>query len=195
MEIQYTQHERDAIGRVITQTAIYLQVREPARPIITMYINDFEKFGLTMDEIVSAYARARLDRRVRSLPIPAVILEMVRPEVSPESVVSVAIGRITSAISKFGYCNEAEARVFIGELGLVIVDRMGGWSQVCRTYGVEYDHGAFFAQASKIAHAEYEFAKAGRRNEIPELPGPAHEKVLQLLKPKSMPGSPDGEGA
>jgi len=38
---------------------------------------------------------------------------------------------ILGAIPKFGYCNWTEAKVYIGELGVKVVDRFGGWPTVC----------------------------------------------------------------
>lgn len=38
---------------------------------------------------------------------------------------------ILGAIQKFGWCNWPEAKNYIGELGVKIVDRFGGWPNVC----------------------------------------------------------------
>ncbi len=71
------------------------------------------------------------DPKVTRFPLPAVILERIRPASNPEHDALEAASRIVEAISKFGYCNPSAAEKFIGPLGWQVVRGEGGWEALC----------------------------------------------------------------
>jgi len=171
------QSQRDLLGQMITATALYYRQDIP-KSVISMYIDDLIDAGISFEDASSAYKTYRRNPKNSRFPIPANIIEIIRPQISPDAEATAASARIYQAISKFGYCNPMEAKVFIGSLGWSVVQRMGGWVRICESVGVDYDKSAFLAHAKAIAKAESEYSLAGLFNTAPALP---HEKRSEGL--------------
>lgn len=89
------------------------------------------------------YARTTKQQR---LPTPMQLEELLSPRVNPQLESINAVSRITEAVSHFGYMRGEEARLYIGDLGWVIVLRFGGWAHVCENLGVNLNLNSTFAQ-------------------------------------------------
>jgi len=78
--------------------------------------------------------RRALDTHVRKHDHFPSIREMnqaLSGKVDDDTISKVTSMNILAAIQKFGWCNWTEAKNYIGELGVKIVDRFGGWPNLC----------------------------------------------------------------
>jgi hypothetical protein len=150
------------VKEMIILTANYYQ-RTLNQPVLEMYLEDLE--GHDEEKIVQAYKTYRKDPRNKSFPLPAQILDIMNPQVSTDAQAQEIAGRITESISKFGYTGGAQAKAFIGEIGWSVVQRFGGWAEICRDHGVNIQPGQFFAQTRDMIKAKIEINKAGKSDD------------------------------
>lgn len=93
----------------------------------------------------------------------------------PNSEAFEAANRILEAIAKFGWNCPDEAKAFIGELGWTVVQRAGGWENVCAipVKQVGFIRKQYFDMALML----YNRAADGKLGIAPGLPG-AEQKVV-----------------
>lgn len=84
-----------------------------------------------------------------------------------------------SAIAKFGRNNFIQAREYVGELAWLVVERMGGWSQVCEVNSDE--KGIWIAQFRDLTQSMSRKHEHGNSNRPPELP---RVRTLTLIENK-----------
>lgn len=192
-----TQEQRNDLGQVIGATAIYYGRRDITPTVISMFIDDLYVAGLSFDEAVEGYKLYRQNSKNRFFPIPASVIEIMRPEVSPDNLAREASARIVQAITKFGYDQGASARLFIGDLGWGVVQRFGGWQYLCENVGSEINVNTFMAQARDLAIAHNELSESNVLGQPIQLPENKKQQgltsandVMKLLNFK-----PDNEGA
>jgi hypothetical protein len=143
-----TPDERKEIARVIAATAVYYG-RQMSQDVLSMMLDDLE--DLKAFEVKRAYGEYRRNPKNRQMPLPAQIREMLEPQIDPDSAAREIAARITAAIPKFGWCNGADARVYMGEVGWSVIERQGGWSYVCQHHGLDLDPSSFQAQVRELA--------------------------------------------
>lgn len=76
------------------------------------------------------------------------------------------------------------ARSELGELGLAIVDQLGGWKAVCEKANAEPD-GVFTAQTTKTAESVIAIAEVGKLFTAPALPA-TNKRLLELVEIKAL---------
>lgn len=127
--------------------------RELKPETITMMANDLREFSL--EEVRKAYEKFRKEDKLFKFPMPAQIISIIRPLPSGEDQAKEIAARITHAVSKYGYPNGKEARIYIGEIGWKIVERKGGWNYICQNLGTHaLNAGTFEAQVREQAKME-----------------------------------------
>ena len=165
-----TQEERNEIGQVIGVMAVYYGRNDLTVPVISMYIDDFEGAGLTMSEAIQGYKLYRQNPKNVFFPIPAKIIELMRPVVSDETLAREAAARIQEAIVRCGYTNPEAAKNYIGEVGWNVVRRFGGWRYLCENHGLSINPLTFQAQARDLAKSHLELWKAGEFGNVISMP-------------------------
>jgi hypothetical protein len=116
-----------------------------------------------------AFELYRRDPANQFMPRPNQILKYINKESSPESAANEVVGRINYAISRFGYPSPEKAKEYIGELGWLLVERDGGWEEVCRNSDLK-TKGIRDAQLRDRALAIIERSSLGILNAPPRLP-------------------------
>lgn len=125
---------------------------------LEMYSHDLAH--LTPDELRFAILKYRSDGRNERFPLPAKLLEIVKPTETELDLGQEVASKVIGAVSKFGSYRGAEARTWIGEIGWECVKRMGGWVTICAEL-TEENKGTFFAQIRGLAQTLNKQAKAG----------------------------------
>jgi hypothetical protein len=67
----------------------------------------------------------------RTFPMPGQIRALVNPTVSTEQQAIEAGNKIVEAMTKFGWTNPEKAKEFMGPIAWGVVQREGGWAQLC----------------------------------------------------------------
>lgn len=133
----------------------------------------------SVDAAVSSLIR---DPRVRAFPLPAQILERIGgTTLDPDLEAVEASNRILQAIEKYGWARPIEAKMFIGSLGWLVVEREGGWEKVCENTMVD-NMPQFKAQWRELAKALQARARAGVVERGPELPRPGEAESKSRLQ-------------
>jgi hypothetical protein len=150
--------------------------------LVAMYESALNSLGY--HELSQALQEIILERGDRD-PFPSIktIRERIIPAADAESDAIEASNRIVQALSKFGGVNADlncnEAKLFIGELGWLIVERQGGWPSMCERI-LASQIPTLKAQWRELGKALYERARRGTLNTPPALPKP--EKNPRTLK-------------
>lgn len=133
---------------------------------VRMYAEDLSEFPF--EEVSRAMDSYRKNPNNKFFPIPAQLVEIMRPGVDDQSEAVEVSGRIWEAIGKFGRDAPARAKSFVGEVGWHVVQRMGGWAAVCEV--IAEDGGIFRAQMREIAKSAMIRSKLGILDQPPMLP-------------------------
>lgn len=112
-------------------------------------------------------------KKGRGFPYPSEIREMILPEVSGDDHAVDVASSIIAAISTCGYTNPARAREMIGDLGWEVVQRFGGWRNVCENSDHEQLN-TMRAQLRGLAEVVYKKSQRGELDHRPELPTAAN---------------------
>lgn len=81
----------------------------------------------------------------------------------------------------------AAAASELGDLGVAVIERLGGWNQVCQRFNQEPE-GVVTGQLTKNIEAIMNIAEVGELEQKPSLPAP-NSSVLKLMNIKSLPGA------
>jgi hypothetical protein len=163
----FTQSERDAIGLQLTKAAVFYDRADFDKSRISIMISVLEEeFGdVGAQKILDSIVEYRRDPKNKVFPSASALQGYLRPVVSTDAQAQEIAGRITESISKFGYTGGAQAKAFIGEIGWSVVQRFGGWAEICRDHGVNIQPGQFFAQTRDMIKAKIEINKAGKSDD------------------------------
>jgi hypothetical protein len=158
--------------------AYYEKALTPAQ--LGMYAEDLE--DLELEAIGRAIRNVRRDPSQKFFPLPAVLRALIVGDRRDEALE--ASNRIVQALSSYGWTNPERARQFIGELGWRVVEREGGWENVCRAVQSYDDLGTLKAQWRELARSILARADSGRGDQAPALPGgsPVARLVDQAIK-------------
>lgn len=146
---------------------------------LVLYAQVLSQF--TVAQVQKAVNEIIHDKTVMRFPLPAIIADKIRPSENIDAEANEAANRILQAISKHGWNHATEARSFIGELGWLVVERQGGWENLCAAVMPE-QHGTLKAQWRDSAKALYHRAKQGKLHEAPKLPSEMGERLGGLLR-------------
>lgn len=162
-----TKEETQKLKAIILATNMYYG-RELRDDVLLMQVSDLA--DLSFDAVAQAYVNYRRNPKNRQPPLPADILEAVNPGnvVSPEQDAVEASNRIIQAMTRYGWTNPDRAREFIGELGWMIVEREGGWRDLCERTTND-DLPILKAQWRELAKALRSRAEAGKLDKAPRL--------------------------
>lgn len=143
--------------------------------VIALYDRNLSKLGY--ENLSHALDVVITNRKSRD-PFPSIreIREIISPDADPEVEAIEAAGRIVQAVSRIGPYQCDKAREFIGELGWRVVEREGGWVNVCNVLTDE-NLGMLKAQWRQMAKSQYMRAKSGFES-APQLPQVENAKVL-----------------
>lgn len=189
-----TQEERQKVGGQWSLIAA-MHGKDLSISMLKMMIDAVD--DLPGDEVFAALTNwVKVSKQARH-PFPAELREIVRPAVSLDYLAIEAANRIPLAISRFGWCNPAEARAFIGELGWGALGGEARWQYVCENHGLDLKPQVFHAQIREIAKAHAEMARSGTLGSAPALPEPKNKptglqpatNILKLVTGRDMPGS------
>lgn len=157
--------EIQILKKEIIATSAYYQLKLDPQ-VIPMYAEDLS--DLSLPSVIQAYKSWRTNPKNFRFPLPGQIRNIVCPDVNPEDQGRDAAARIVSALSKFGYTNSNEAKLYIGSLGWKVVERQGGWAALCeRTMRDELP--TYQAQWAKHALSIVHMVSSGH-DEPPALP-------------------------
>lgn len=161
------QQEIQKLKAIIATTNAYYG-RELTDDVLAMQTHDLA--DLPFDAVAQAYANYRRNPKHRTAPLPADILEAVNPGkiINPEHDAIEASNRIVQAMSRYGWTNEERAQEFIGELGWMIVQREGGWRDLCQRTTND-DLPILKAQWRELAKSLRSRAESGRLDQPPAL--------------------------
>jgi len=165
------------IKKIIILTAVYYG-RDLAPEVIGMMAEDLA--DLPYSQVRDNYTAYRRNPKNRAMPLPAQIRDLVAPEIDDDTLARDAASRIIQAISKYGYINPVQAREFMGNVAWSVVERQGGWVNICESFMIA-NTGIWQAQFRDLARAQMSLARAGRLDTPPELPEPSGpNKALAL---------------
>lgn len=171
----------ELIALIIATSAYYGQKLEDL--VVQMYADDLS--DLPLEQVRAAIAQLRRDPKINRFPLPATIRDRIHPADTLEADAREAASRIIQCVSSCGPYQPLEARSRIGSLGWYVVERMGGWWNVCEM--LTYDNMAGLqAQWRELAISAYKRAQMGTLNIPPSLPEP-HPMDTPTMKifPKS----------
>ena len=146
------------------------------------------------DITIAAYAEALSDlpeddcivaiRKARnSGKFPAIddIRELVDPTIDPIDDAREVASLVVEAIAKYGWTNPREAKAHVGEIGWILVERMGGWVSLCENTMAD-NLGTLQAQFRDLAGSIIRRHQAGYGSTLPQLPQqPEIKKIASNL--------------
>lgn len=172
-------NKRADISKIIVALAEYYDKILSAQQI-AMYVEDL--IELEPQELVDAIKRYRNDPKNERFPLPVKLKAMIGAADSPEDAARDASSRIVAAVSRYGWNNPTQARVYIGGLGWEVVRRQGGWLNVCEmlTYS---NQGQYQAQWREIALSiQRSGASSFSGPMLPSPDGPGPNNLLSFFK-------------
>lgn len=169
--VDLLEEKRKHIRKLLLGLAEYFRFQITSRELLNAYVEDLE--DLDLNALGVAIKRAR--RESKFFPLPAVIREYILGSTKDEA--QEAAGKIVEAIHKFGWPNPDKARALIGELGWKVVEREGGWENLCKSIQDYSELGMRKAQWRELAGA---IARRGGLHSVqnnPQLEGSTQQKI------------------
>lgn len=142
---------------------------------LRMYAEDLEEYG--HEAVGHAIKKFKADKANKFYPLPAHLIEIMQPAVNPDHEAVEVMNRIWTAIAQHGWPNPKPAREYIGELGWAVVERYGGWKNICQEAN-DSDGGIMKAQLRETVKSVVGRAKQGLLNTPPALPQPDNAPAL-----------------
>lgn len=156
-----TPHEkrREIMALMVALAEFYrIQVQ---RHQVEMYAKALE--DLSLDQL--AYAIDAVQKSSKFFPMPAELREIALGSAKDEALE--AANRIVEALHRFGWTNPDKAKEYVGELAWRVVEREGGWKNICK---VESDDlGILKAQWRELAAATLRRGASGHDSIAPKL--------------------------
>lgn len=157
--------KQEIVATIVAVSAYYGQQLPDV--VIEMYAEDL--IDLPLESLREAFKAIRRDPKITRFPLPAQIRDRIQPADVDELNAAEAAARIPEAIQRFGWPNPELAREFIGELGWRVVQRDGGWRNVCQL--LTHDNvGVLKAQWKNSALVQLRRGKLGLVDYAPVLP-------------------------
>jgi hypothetical protein len=186
------QGEKQNLKEFIVTVGMYYG-RQFEDAVLAMYVEDLE--DLPFEAVMKAYGDHRKNPKNKFMPLPAEIRTVVQPQPEIETDEQLAVeasSRILQAMSKCGWNNPEGARAFIGEVGWHVVQREGGWANLCeRTHNDDLP--ILKAQWRESAKAILGMAKRGTLDKPPGFPEPTKIGNGGLTSIKSLVGGGRGK--
>jgi hypothetical protein len=131
------------------------------------------------DAVYAALRELNREKNRRTLPLPADVFAKLNPENTSLESARIAANNIIAAIPKFGHTNPTRAKEFIGDLGWLVVERMGGWHLVCQESDVSTIQ-IRLAQMRDLAESLHQQSKNGTLKLRPSLPSRQQETISKI---------------
>ena len=179
------EEKRKAIAAVLMKLSVYFDVVLPESRL-KLFVDQLQ--DVDPMKLLIAGERFTSNPKNRFFPFPSQLRELLGSGfMSDEAKAEDAASRITGAITRYGYtwinlANQYEpggwtacSKKVLGELGVLIVHRLGGWSQLCQS---DSPVGVAHAQFKRVGLSILESTRAGIRPEDPPpLPAPTGRTV------------------
>lgn len=161
-----TQQERIKIGELwIGLANMYgKEITKKALSIMLSSVSDLDP-----DVVIVALEEWPMKSKLGRHPFPVEIREAVAPKAETKDLAITTAARIKDAIGRFGWCNEEQAKSFIGNDSWIFVERWGGWSYLCQNLGVTIPETTFLAQCRDIITADLNLGRLGFDSQRPAL--------------------------
>ena len=194
------QAELTQLKGIIAMTAAYFGA-PLADEVIAMYAEDLADFPFAA--VTQAIKEVRRDPKTTRFPLPAVIRSRLMVVESDEDRARDVAARLLASVRRHGsywasgftsngqkFFQGAERKLFlaweeaakseIGELGMVVVKRLGGWTSIC-DFSENSSPSTFQAQLRDLAISVQNQARAGTLHLPPSLPSPDGKSELKAL--------------
>lgn len=159
------QHDRDALGRVLTEIAFGFDYDLPKHKA-SIFIDLLIKYHpAELQEYLNAIELYVSDRKNTKFPSVFLLKTYLDKTLSSDAAGNEIASRIRHAISSIGWISPDKAREYIGEVGWMVVIRAGGWQYICENHGTELNPMTFFAQSRESAKSILEQDKKGILNQ------------------------------
>jgi hypothetical protein len=170
--------EIQQLKALIVATSSYYGHQIPDQ-VLLLYVEDLA--DLPFPAVAQAIRDVRRDPRTTRFPLPAVIRARIQPAPTDEGEAQEAVSRLIDSVARFGWTNGAAAKAHMGELAWLVVQREGGWQNVCANLNQD-NLGMTRAQWRQLAMSLLSRAKAGTLGQAPSLPAPnAGAKMPALI--------------
>lgn len=162
-----TQTERDMLGKLLIEAAIIYDRSDFDKTKISMTINILESFfpessAIHICEAISKYMR---EPKNTQFPAPARLNEYLRPKTSRDSQAQEIASRVRESVTRFGYTGWEETKEYVGEIGVKVIQRFGGWNLICQELGVSIQPDTFYAQCRELVKSQLELDNNGKLND------------------------------
>lgn len=146
---------------------------------VSMYADHL--MALTPDELREAIRIYQLNPENKFFPLPATLIALMKPAESSElDIAREVAAKIIQAVSKFGSYRSKDARESIGEHGWKVVERQGGWVNICQDLN-ESTKGMMQAQMRDLALAIGRMSKNGTLDQPIGLPQKQTAEAVKAL--------------
>lgn len=179
-----TQDQRNTIGEIWTHLAVNYK-RDATRGSIRLLINGVS--DLPYDRVRDVLENWMAGKQARDFPLPYHVRDAINPKPDDETMARAAAARVIEAVGKYGWAQSALARAWIGELGWIGVQRIGGWQFLCENLGNELSLTTVQAQIRDLLAAESKLGRLGIQDQPIGLPTREEAKALIDSLPK-LPG-------
>lgn len=169
---------REQIMQIVKALGSYYDKALTAEQIV-MYTDDLQ--NISPADLSTAIKKYRLDPKNDKFPLPAKLIGMLNQGTAPDDIGREVSSRVIGAISKYGYTNPDKAEAFIGELGWLVVKRLGGWVQLCEQIN-NSNMTTWMAQIRDLSMTLHKRSESGIVDQAPSLSGPNSFDVTKLLK-------------
>lgn len=153
-------------AKVVTALAEYYS-KSVSPNLLEMYVDDL--MALSPEELQHAAKLYRCDGSNKFFPIPAVLIELVRPRQSAQDAARDAATLILDCLARDGYTNPDRAKLRMGDLAWKVVERMGGWTRLCQEV-TNQNLTTYAAQIRELAAVVSRKAEMGLSDTPPPLP-------------------------
>lgn len=125
--------------------------------------------GISVENLRDAFDRYREQDRYQRFPFPPALIRIAMPQDTPIDNARLASIEIWNAIGRYGWNNPDQARVSMGSLAWLVVERSGGWRRLCEESG-HSDAGIMRAQLRDIAESLHRKSERGELHRKADLP-------------------------
>jgi hypothetical protein len=136
---------------------------------------------LSPDELKEATRLYQSNPENKFFPLPAVLIALIKPKENSELDVAREVSaKIIQAVSRFGSYRSKDAHEWIGEHGWKVVERQGGWANICQELN-ENNKGMLQAQMRDLALSIGRMSKNGSLDQPIGLPQQENAAAVKKL--------------
>jgi len=175
MGCEMTNEQKMHISEVLMARA-EISGRVLSKPAIRMMIEDLSDLPFeAVYRVLQGWGKHSSD-----FPSPAKIRERLAPETSDADDGRDIASRVIGAVSKFGWNQPLQAKLYIGEIGWECVSRIGGWVTFCSELNDE-NKGIYNAQIRDLSMTLKKKAVNGTLNQPINFPTPIESAIVKKM--------------